>query len=55
MAQCVLEWVQMVYGQALRAGKLRSLAANVDVVAHEMFHGVTDRTSRLEYAFSPGR
>jgi bacillolysin/neutral peptidase B len=44
----------MVYGQALRAGKLRSLAANVDVVAHEMFHGVTDRTSRLEYAFQSG-
>jgi Zn-dependent metalloprotease len=45
---------QMVYGQALRATELRSLAANLDVVTHEMFHGVTDRTSRLEYAFQSG-
>lgn len=45
---------QMVYGQVQRAEGLRSLSANVDVVAHEMFHGVTDHTSRLEYAFQPG-
>jgi Zn-dependent metalloprotease len=45
---------QMVYGQVLRPDGLRSLAANVDVVAHEMFHGVTDHTSRLEYAFQSG-
>ena len=45
---------QMVYGQVLRGNELRSLSANIDVVAHEMFHGVTDRTSRLEYAFQPG-
>lgn len=45
---------QMVYGQVLHPEGLRTLAANVDVVAHEMFHGVTDRTSRLEYAFQPG-
>jgi len=45
---------QMVYGQVLRANELRSLSANVDVVAHEMFHGVTDHTSRLEYAFQSG-
>ena len=45
---------QMVYGQVLRGDELRSLSANIDVVAHEMFHGVTDRTSRLEYAFQPG-
>ena len=32
----------------------RSLSANIDVVAHEIFHGVTDHTSRLEYAFQPG-
>jgi len=55
------EWVnafwngeQMVYGQVLRPDGLRSLSANVDVVAHEMFHGVTDHTSRLEYALQPG-
>jgi Zn-dependent metalloprotease len=45
---------QMVYGQILHAEGLRTLSANVDVVAHEMFHGVTARTSRLEYAFQPG-
>lgn len=45
---------QMVYGQVLRPDGLRSLSANIDVVAHEMFHGVTDHTSRLEYAFQPG-
>ena len=45
---------QMVYGQILHPNGLRTLSANVDVVAHEMFHGVTDRTCRLEYAFQPG-
>ena len=45
---------QMVYGQVLRGDELLSLSANQDVVAHEMFHGVTDHTSRLEYAFQPG-
>lgn len=45
---------QMVYGQVLRGDELLSLSANIDVVAHEMFHGVTDHTSRLEYAFQPG-
>ena len=45
---------QMVYGQVLRGDELRSLSANIDVVAHEMFHGVTDHTARLEYAFQPG-
>jgi len=45
---------QMVYGQVLRPDGLRSLSANIDVVAHEMFHGVTDHTSRLEYALQPG-
>lgn len=45
---------QMVYGQVLRGTELRSLSANLDVVAHEMFHGVTDSTSRLEYAFQSG-
>lgn len=45
---------QMVYGQVLRGDELRSLAANIDVVAHEIFHGVTDRTARLEYVFQSG-
>ena len=45
---------QMVYGQVLHGPVLRSLAVNLDVVGHEMFHGVTDATSRLEYAAQSG-
>lgn len=45
---------QMVYGQVRRGEDLLSLSANIDVVAHEIFHGVTGHTSRLEYAFQPG-
>jgi Zn-dependent metalloprotease len=45
---------QMVYGQTKHNGKLRSLAVFLDVVGHEMFHGVTDLTSRLEYARQSG-
>jgi Zn-dependent metalloprotease len=45
---------QMVYGQAITGTGLRSLSVNIDIVAHEMFHGVTDSTSRLEYARQPG-
>ena len=45
---------QMVYGQVLNNGSLRSLSVNIDVVGHEMFHGVTDSTSRLEYQDESG-
>lgn len=45
---------QMVYGQVLFEGKLLSICVDLDVVAHEMFHGVTDSTARLEYANQPG-
>jgi len=45
---------QMVYGQVQRPDGLRSLAANLDVVGHEMFHGITDHTARLEYLLQPG-
>ena len=45
---------QMVYGQAIVGTGMRSLSANIDIVAHEIFHGVTDTTSRLEYAMQPG-
>ena len=45
---------QMVYGQAKCNGKLRSVAAALDVVAHELFHGVTGHTARLEYALESG-
>jgi len=46
--------VQMVYGQVKNGTALVSLAMDLDVVAHEMFHGVTDATSRLEYALQSG-
>jgi Zn-dependent metalloprotease len=45
---------QMVYGQVTFNTALRSLAAALDVVAHELFHGVTDHTSKLEYEFESG-
>jgi bacillolysin/neutral peptidase B len=45
---------QMVYGQRRAGADLLSLAVNLDVVAHEMFHGVTDFTARLEYAEQSG-
>jgi Zn-dependent metalloprotease len=45
---------QMVYGQAKFNQSLRSLAAALDVVAHELFHGVTAATARLEYLNETG-
>jgi len=45
---------QMVYGQALFGGKLRSLSSSLDVVAHELFHGVTGGTARLVYQGESG-
>jgi Zn-dependent metalloprotease len=46
---------QMVYGQILFPdGSFYSLANMLDVVGHEMFHGVTDFTSRLEYRTQAG-
>jgi Zn-dependent metalloprotease len=40
---------QMVYGQRPVGGTLRSYAVARDVVAHEIFHGVTEATARLDY------
>jgi len=55
------EWInafwngdQMVYGQRHNDAGFLSMAVALDVVGHEMFHGVTDMTSRLEYAFQSG-
>jgi Zn-dependent metalloprotease len=46
---------QMVYGQvSFPDGTFYSIANMLDIVAHEMFHGVTDRTSRLEYETQSG-
>ncbi|MEO8592112.1 MAG: M4 family metallopeptidase [Candidatus Solibacter sp.] len=45
---------QMVYGQVKNGTSLVSLAVDLDVVGHEMFHGVTDASSRLEYALQSG-
>lgn len=46
---------QMVYGQiAFPDGSLYSVANMLDIVGHEMFHGVTDHTSRLEYQTQAG-
>ncbi|PTL80608.1 M4 family metallopeptidase [Vitiosangium sp. GDMCC 1.1324] len=50
-------WIgtQMVYGQrAAQGGGIRSYAVALDVVAHEILHGLTDHTARLEYAGMSG-
>jgi Zn-dependent metalloprotease len=45
---------QMIYGQAMFDDRLRSLASSLDIVAHELFHGVTAATARLVYQDEPG-
>lgn len=45
---------QMVYGQRINGQTLMSLAVDLDVVGHEMFHGVTEATARLEYVAQSG-
>jgi Zn-dependent metalloprotease len=45
---------QMLYGQAPFDDRLKSLASSLDVVAHELFHGVTARTARLIYQGETG-
>jgi Zn-dependent metalloprotease len=49
-------WVgtQMMYGQDMVDGKLRSMASSLSVVAHELFHGVTGGTARLLYLGESG-
>ena len=45
----------MVYGQVkFPDGSFYSIANMLDIVGHEMFHGVTDHTARLEYVTQPG-
>jgi Zn-dependent metalloprotease len=45
---------QMVYGQIKFPHGFFSVANMLDIVGHEMFHGVTDFTSRLEYRGQSG-
>ena len=45
---------QMIYGQRLENGGLKSYARALDVVAHEIFHGITDRTAGMEYQGESG-
>jgi Zn-dependent metalloprotease len=45
---------QMMYGQSRVNGKLRSWALAKDIVAHEITHGITDYTARIEYLGESG-
>lgn len=45
---------QMVYGQRKVGNVYLSLAVALEVVGHEMFHGVTEKTARLEYSKQSG-
>ena len=46
---------KMWYGQVARkGGKLRSVAASLDIIGHELTHGVTENTSNLVYRDESG-
>ena len=45
---------QMVYGQRMVNGQLRSYAVALDVVAHEMTHGLNDHTAQMQYKGETG-
>jgi Zn-dependent metalloprotease len=45
---------QMVFGQREENGRMHSAAQSLDIVGHEVFHGVTSCTSRLEYRRESG-
>jgi Zn-dependent metalloprotease len=49
-------WIgsQMIYGQRMVGGELKSYARALDVVAHEIFHGITERSANLEYLGETG-
>lgn len=49
-------WFQrkMWYGQIMRGGRLVSLSRYLDVIAHELTHGVIESTSKLVYATQSG-
>lgn len=55
------EWVnamwyqgRMWYGQESSGGGFRSLSRYLDIIGHELFHGVTQHTSNLVYQGLPG-
>ena len=43
-----------VYGQRLIDGELRSYALSLDIVAHEITHGITEATAKIEGRGQPG-
>ena len=45
---------QMIYGQRMVNGKLVSYAVAIDVVAHELFHGLTGKYRPSKYEFESG-
>jgi bacillolysin len=45
---------RMWYGQIMRNGRLVSLSRYLDIIAHELTHGVIDTTSDLVYATQSG-
>jgi bacillolysin len=49
-------WFQrkMWYGQIMRGGRLVSLSRYLDVIGHELTHGVIESTSKLVYATQSG-
>ncbi|WP_140799486.1 DNA/RNA non-specific endonuclease [Myxococcus xanthus] len=49
-------WIrsQMAYGQRMQDDKLISYATALDVVAHEIIHGLTEHTARLWYKGESG-
>lgn len=48
------ELKQMIYGQIKSGQTYKTLALSLDVVAHEIIHGVTQFTSSLDYENQPG-
>ncbi|HSN44704.1 MAG TPA: M4 family metallopeptidase, partial [Propionibacteriaceae bacterium] len=45
---------RMWYGQVDRAGRLTSMARHLDIMAHEITHGVIDTSSKLVYRDQSG-
>ncbi|MBS1911115.1 MAG: M4 family metallopeptidase [Bacteroidetes bacterium] len=50
----LLHRMQAVFGQIVVDGRMRSFAVARDIVAHEVFHGVTQHMARLDYLGQSG-